>query len=128
MNSALRTISLTLTGLALLLTCGCGSAPSPVETAESFVQAVHQGDYAKAADMTLALDSAPNYKDLIALRYKDLGMERQEQHGGIKSIVCKRSDVSDNEADVYLAIEYSDNTTANILIQLSKDGEDWKIR
>ncbi len=128
MNMTNRTIALAMTVLGLLLSCG-DSAPSPVSVAESFIRAVHHGDYTKAADLTLALDSAPaSYRDLIAMRYREIGSEHRAQYGDIKNIVCKRSDISDSGADVYLTIEYSDKTTANVLVQLSKDGGEWKIR
>ncbi len=125
-----HTISIALISFGLLLTHSCSSEPpSPLPVAESFIRAIHDGDYDKAASLTLAVDSAPaSYKSLIAMRYKEMGAKYQAQHGSIKSIACKRNNVADSEADVYLTIKYSDNTTANILVQLTKNGEDWKIK
>ena len=103
----------------LCLTISCGG------------NALHQGDYTKATNLTLMIDSAPkNYKDLIATRYKEIASEHQSQYGSIKKVVCKHTDISDdnNEADVYLTIEYSSKTVTNVVLQLSKDKGEWKIR
>lgn len=118
--------------LVTLLSCQKEeSGPDPAEAAKSFVYALHDGNYAKAANLTLMIDSAPkNYKDLIAARYKEIASDHKAQYGEITEVTCKKADISDdkNEADVYLTIKYSNKTTTNILLQLCMDKDQWKIR
>lgn len=105
--------------------------PEPAPVAVSFIHALHQGDYDKAASLTLMLDSAPkDYKNLIATRYKEIASDHQAQYGTIVDVKCKKVEISDNknEADVLLTIKYSNNFSSNVLLQLSKDKQEWKIR
>lgn len=131
MRSAISLFASIAALLCLTISCGGNADSDPTPVAKSFIYALHQGDYTKATNLTLMIDSAPkNYKDLIATRYKEIASEHQSQYGSIKKVVCKHTDISDdnNEADVYLTIEYSSKTVTNIVLQLSKDKGEWKIR
>ena len=131
MNNIKLFLISTLALVGMFSSCHEEKDPDPVPVAMSFLYALHQGDYAKAASLTLMIDSAPkDYKNLIATRYKEIASDHQEQYGAIVDVKCKQVDISDNknEADVLLTIKYSNHFSSNVLLQLSKDKQEWKIR
>lgn len=119
--------------LSSFVSCG-GDDPAAkaTETAKAYIHAIDNDRYDLATEMTLMADSAPtSYKHIIASRYRDISQELKQTHGQITQIECTKTTLTtsnSNEADVYLTLHFADKTKSSIMLQLTKQHEEWKVR
>lgn len=118
--------------IAAATVCACsGEKSSPEKSAVAFVEALKHGDYQRATQLTLHLDSAPDdYRHLMAARYIEMSKEARKLNGELHSVACTKTitTVPGKEAEVFLCLTFANKAKTTIALQLVKHGDQWLIK
>ena len=124
--------------LFLLLTigfCACGDNQSPEEAAmkvalESY-ESLLEGDYEAFLNNRADMEDAPaSFREQLLVAYKQFVRQQQELHTGITSFTVSHAQMDNTlqVMQVFMLVNYADNTQEEILVPMvERDGE-WKMK
>ena len=121
-----------LAAVVLLTACSKGSAEEQAMAAAGGCYAsLLEGDYAAFLAGRAGMDNIPDsYREQLLVAYKQFMHRQREVHSGIESFTPLRArmDSSLHVMQVYLAVNYSDSTTEEIVVPMVEYNGKWLMK
>lgn len=117
----------------------CGHKPSPeeqamqaaTEAAEKSYKELLAGHYDKFMQERAGADSLPDdYREQLIMAYKQYMNTQQESHGGISSFKVINANIDSTQSliQVFLMLQYGDDTQEEIVVPMVERNGQWKMR
>lgn len=105
--------------------------PLEVEEVERIYGLYLRGFYREYIDEMESCDNQPDYyrQQMVDL-HKMHAYQQKEKYGGVKTVQIVRIEPTQNgsQANVFLRIDYNNQTHETLLLSMIYDGERWRLR
>lgn len=124
--------------LVLLSLMSCGNASdeelarqAAKEAAERYYDYLLDGRYDQFLNGRFGMDSIPdNYREQLLAGYEQFMAQQQEQHGGIRSFKVNNASMDSTLQlmQVFVVLNYGDDTQEEIVLPMVERNGEWKMR
>lgn len=123
--------------ILLLVAASCGKndraadREKPGEAAVHYVRNLSDGHYDEVVASMISCDSATEqYRQYIKVLYKQMVAKKKDDNGGLKSVVCVRTEdgPSAGAVNVFLKLTYDNDSIEDIILPLVWNNKKWRLR